>query len=527
MIKISLTRKLIVVFSGILVAVTALNIVLNCILLPKVYTRNKFEAMEKLYNSLYAEYERDSDIDTIISILKDSLDNENFRVYVWDKDNKLIIDSLPLSHYEEFSNAEPKEQPTQADYKNRKFDNFYVPKRDFHFGRNEAFLFFSKIDDDNVIYECDNYVIFAFTSFENYEEKNLYLKGYFPDEYKVLIQLPYASVDEAIAISNTLLFIVGIAMLIVGLIIVTITSRTIARPVKELSHIAKSMENLDFSKKYSSKRKDEIGSLGESINSLSTKLESTINELYEKNERLQQDIELKSRVDRMRKEFIANASHELKTPVAVISGYAEGLRDNIAVSDESRILYTDVIIEEAEKMDHIIRQMLDLMELDSTEEIVSGQSVSITDAVNEALASYDLIFKQNNISLTCDLDEDCIVRGDYFRLHQAVINYISNAVNHVDDNRIIRVSVKKTDDKVTFLVYNSGASIPTDDKTNIWERFYKVDKAHTREYGGTGLGLSIVRSIIELHGGEYGFNNLSDGVEFYFILDREAKTYET
>ncbi|MBQ8003356.1 MAG: HAMP domain-containing histidine kinase, partial [Clostridia bacterium] len=202
-----------------------------------------------------------------------------------------------------------------------------------------------------------------------------------------------------------------------------------------------------------------------------------------------------------------------------ISGYAEGLRDNIPDSKEARDMYTEVIIEEAGHMDKIIRQMLDLMELDGTDELLNGREVSLSMLAEAAVESFELILKNNNIKLECSFDEDCTVWGDYMRLQQAVTNYVSNAINHVDENGIISINVKKTGDKVLFSVYNSGAAIPDGEERNIWERFYKVDKAHTREYGGSGLGLSIVRSVIELHNGEYGFKNHNDGVEFYFVLN--------
>lgn len=518
MIKKSLTSKLIIVFSAILIAVVTLNMVFNGLLLSKVHRDKKIAAMEALYQSLVSEYNTGSDSDSVIEIVKNTLSKENLRVFIWDKNDNLIIDSLPLSYDgEEF--LPPPQGKHEAPPQMQGLGEFKGGRRDFRFGRMEMFLFNMDLNEEDILSENENYSIFSVKSFDNYEEKTLCLRSLLPGEYKLLIQMPYAPVDEAIGISNALLLIVGSIMLIAGIIIVAITSRTIARPVKELSQIAKSMEQLDFSKKYSVSRCDEIGSLGDSINSLSSKLEATINELYEKNERLLSDIELKSRIDTMRKEFIANASHELKTPLAIISGYAEGLRDNIATDEEARKLYTDVIIEEAEKMDNIIRQMLDLMELDGADKLLDVRDISLSMIVNEALDSFDLILKNNNVSVSCHFDDECTIQGDYLRIYQAVTNYIANAINHVDEKKIIEISVKKTDDKVVFSVYNSGITICEEDKTNIWERFYKVDKAHTREYGGSGLGLSIVRSIIMLHNGEYGVINHPDGVEFYFILN--------
>lgn len=518
MIKTSLSRKLIVVFSAILIAVVAFNIIINALLLSRVHQNIKIDAMEELYYSLSTRYKQGASEEGVIQIVKDTLTKENLRVFIWDDEDKLVIDSFPFSDENRQNNSSW--QGTENENNSLKIPSGMIREREHNFRSNrmELFAFYQDVSEDDKLFENKDYLVFSHTNKSTYEEKNLCLRGYLSGGYKILIQMSYASIDEAGFISNTLQLIVGAVMLIIGIIIVAFTSKTIAKPVKELSQIAKSMEQLDFSKKYESDRVDEIGSLGDSINSLSNKLESTIDELYKKNKELLIDNELKSRIDIMRKEFIANASHELKTPLAIILGYAEGLKDNVAVDDESREMFTDVIIEEAEKMDHIIRQMLDLMELDSSNTLMDGREVSLSEIAEDALNSFDLILKNKNITVNCFIEDDVIVYGDYFRLYQAVTNYISNAINHVDDNRIISISVKKTGDKIRFSVYNSGANIPEEDKDNIWERFYKIDKSHTREYGGSGLGLSIVRSIVELHGGEYNFENLENGVEFYFVL---------
>ncbi len=528
MIKASLNKKLIVVFSSILIVVVMLNLIINSQLLPRVYENNKLDAMNVLYEDIYNRYENNSDTDAIVEIVKDVLAKENLRVFIWDNNDRLVIDSLPLSNDENFffnDSHKPSEHISENFSENSNNSDFRVQNRPFDrrffYGRSELFLFYSEVKEDDVIRKEDNYTIFSYVSFGDVKDENLCLRGSLPNNYKLLIQMPFASIDEAVFISNSLLFFVGIVMLFIGIIVVAITSRNIARPIKELSDIAESMENLDFSRKYKHNRSDELGKLGDSVNSLSEKLEHTINELYEKNDKLQEDIEFKSQIDNIRKEFIANASHELKTPVALISGYAEGLRDNIADNEATRKLYTDVIIEETQKMDHIIRQMLDLMEIDGKENILNGTKFSLTSLATEVIISFDLLLKSKDIKVNFDVLGDCTVFGEYWRIYQALSNYITNAVNHIGGERRVKISVSEDDKMVKVSVFNTGEPIPEDDIPNIWERFYKVDKAHTREYGGTGLGLSIVRSVIELHKGKYGVVNHSDGVEFYFILNKE------
>lgn len=534
----SLRSTLMFVFSLILILVVISNILINSWLLPRVYQDNKIKAMKDFYREIYEQYSTGGDDYAVISLVKSVLSTENIRVFVWDSNDMLIIDSLPLSRYDEDNDTPEEPSPAyerQGDETVRSRGNsqwqrnnpfFFEGRNNMNIfnGRNERFIYYMNISQEDIVAQGDDYTIFSIVS-NNFsaskEDYDFYLRGTLPNDYKVLLQMPFSSIDEAVKISNTLLMFVGMIMLLFGIIVVAFTSKTIAKPVKELSDIASSMEKLDFSRQYVHNRRDEIGSLGDSINSLSSKLESTINELYEKNEKLKQDIELKNRIDNMRKEFIANASHELKTPVALISGYAEGLRDNVAGDEDSRRLYTDVIIEEAGRMDNIIRQMLDLMEIEGSEKVVDGTEFSLFDLVVDVANSFNLLIKGADIKLTLNSQGDTVIYGEYWRIYQAVSNYLSNAINHVNDKKIIDVWVKEDKDFVVLSVYNSGVPIPEEDIENLWERFYKVDKSHTREYGGTGLGLSIVRSIVQLHKGEYGVKNHPDGAEFYFSIKKE------
>ncbi len=509
--KRTLTGKLIVVFSGILIAVVLLNVAINSFLLSKVYLNIKIDSMEDLYSDLSMEYEKNGGSDAV-EIVKESLKNNNLRVFIWNDEGKLIIDSFPLSDFDDEDFKEFKPEEVGEDERNRRWDfrrNEIFPPREFRFYPNET-----------VVKEIDDYTLFYYSDRES-DDRTYCLKGNLFENHKILIQMPVASIEEAVALFNTLLLIVGVLMLIVGITVVAITSKNIAKPVKELSEIAQSMQKLDFSKKCDYNRRDEIGSLGKSINSLSEKLEQTINELFEKNEKLKKDIELKTEIDNMRKEFIANASHELKTPIALIGGYAEGLKDNIVKDEDAKALYANVIIEEAGRMQGIIHQMLDLMEIEATETILDGMDFSLKDLVDDVINSFNRIITGNSISLDVICDEDVTVFGDYKRIYQAVSNFISNAINHLDENKIISITLENSKDKVKVKVFNTGNNIPEEDMGKIWDRFYKVDKAHTREYGGTGLGLAIVRSVVEMHGGEYGAENLTNGVEFYFTLKKE------
>lgn len=501
--KRSLSKKLILVFSAILISVIALNVLISAFLLEKVYRKEKIDLMRDFYSEIKTNYSNGATEDEIAQSVKQTISNENIRVYIWDESDTLVLDSFPLL-------APEAEEPSQPEFGR---DKRHTDWR----GRAELFIFNAEARAEDIICEDEDYSVI---SYKTELSQSLYLRGKLPGGFKILVKMPISPMSEAVKISNYLSILVGILTLIAGIFIVAVTSNTIARPIKELSWVAEAMRNLDFSKKYTGERSDEIGSLGESINSLSEKLEDTILKLREKNEQLEREIESKTRTDVMRKEFIANASHELKTPIALIAGYAEGLRDNVVKSDNARETYAEVIIDETKKMNRIVRQMLDLMEIEGAEKL-KGRRFSLSDVVDEAANACGLLAENNSVRLKRILGENCTVYGDCARINQAVINYITNAINHVDEKKEILIKTEDLGERVLFSVYNSGKNIPESAMEEIWTRFYKVDKAHTREYGGSGLGLAIVRSVINLHGGEYGVENLPEGVRFYFILNKE------
>ncbi len=512
-IKSTLSKKLILLFSAILISVVALNVCISMVMLEKVYFHSKISDMKSSYETLNAECGKDASKENITRAVKELISYNNMRVFIWDENDNLIIDSVPILRIEDAAGEQPDlpMPPSPDDGKRREH-----PER----RKGEFFIFNADVKKSDLIFENNDYSIISFSNFDNLGQKSLYLRGTLHEGLKVLLQVPISPMKEAVTISNYISIIIGIIVLIIGVLIVLIAAKRIARPVTELSKIADAMQNLDFSKKYKGNRNDEIGSLGKSVNMLSEKLESTIGELKEKNEMLQRDNELKEHIDEMRREFIANASHELKTPAALILGYAEGLKDNIAADEEARAMYTDVIIDETKKMDQIIRQMLDLMELEEKKEVLNAEIFSLNELANDVLQSCRVLMENKNVSLKCSFD-DVSVSGDSRRIYQAALNYVTNAVNHVDENRIIEVKVKDEGECAYFGVYNSGKEIPKEDTDRIWEKFYKIDKARTREYGGTGLGLSIVSSVIKLHKGQYGVINCGSGVEFYFRLRKE------
>ena len=252
---------------------------------------------------------------------------------------------------------------------------------------------------------------------------------------------------------------------------------------------------------------------------MSDQLEQTISELKSANVELQKDNERKTQIDEMRKEFLNNVSHELKTPIALISGYAEGLKDNIAEDKESRDFYCDVIIDESSKMNNMVRKLLTLNQLEFGNDQVTMERFDITQLVKGVISGMKLLIEDKGASVTINTDEPVYVWGDEFKIEEVVTNYMSNALNHLDYDKKIDVRIIRENGLVRVSVFNTGNPIPEGDIDKIWDKFYKVDKARTREYGGSGIGLSIVKAIMESHNQQCGVKNYEDGVQFWFTLE--------
>lgn len=341
-----------------------------------------------------------------------------------------------------------------------------------------------------------------------------------------LFQSPLESIRESVKLANRFLAYVGIGSAILSAIIILIVSGKITKPIKELTAISQRMIHLDFDAKYTGNSKTEIALLGQNINDLSCTLEKTISELKCANNELQRDIEKKTKIDEMRKEFLSNVSHELKTPIALIQGYAEGLKEGISDDEESRNFYCEVIMDEAAKMNNMVKKLLTLNQLEFGNDNVTMERFDIVALIRNYLQSADLLCKQKEVKVIMEEYPPVYVWADEFMVEEVFSNYFSNAMNHVAEDKVIDVKLKVQDRIVRVSVFNTGEPIPEESLSHIWEKFYKVDKARTRAYGGSGVGLSIVKAIMDSLNRRYGAINYDNGVEFWFELESAGEHNE-
>lgn len=378
--------------------------------------------------------------------------------------------------------------------------------------------------DNNILEVQDNLIIRTIME-EKTNNGYLFLAAELENGNELYIRTPISFIHESVEISNRFLYTMAFFVIIVAAIIVSFVSKKFTKPIVELNNIAKKMSNLDFSKKYQeTDTGDEINNLGKSINIMSDKLEKTINTLRNSNLELERDIEEKSKIDEMRKSFISDVSHELKTPIALIQGYSEGLIENVNKDEESRKFYAEVIQDEAGKMDRLVKQLLELMSLEYGEREFNNKMFNIIELENEVLRKLEVMIKEKEIEVQFENNKSINVFADSFYIDQVVTNYVTNAIKHakeVNGKKYIKIENEVNIEKNTVLikVFNTGENIKEEESRRLWNRFYKGDESRNREDGSTGIGLSIVKAIMNNYGKEYGFKNTENGVEFYFELE--------
>ena len=351
------------------------------------------------------------------------------------------------------------------------------------------------------------------------------LSGVLDNGYLLYVRIPITSIQESVKISNNFLYLMAGFAILIAAVIVSFVSRKFADPISELNAIAKKMANLDFSHKYRiTGADDEINNLGKSINAMSDKLEKTIKQLRDTNIELEKDIEEKSKIDEMRKSFISDVSHELKTPIALIQGYSEGLLENVNTDEESRKFYAEVILDETNKMDKLVKQLLELMKLEYGKREFKDTKFNVVEVEKEVVRKSKVMLEEKQVNVQIKYSGEIMVLADDFYIEQVITNYLTNAIKHVEEIQGLKeISIENVVDveknKVRVKVFNTGKNIKEEDITRIWNRFYKVDESRNRQDGGTGIGLSFVRAIMNNYGNQYGVMNKENGVEFYFELN--------
>ncbi len=402
-------------------------------------------------------------------------------------------------------------------------DNGKVPlSSSFDFGRKKIFRIPRHVQMlINVLEkEKDKDTLFAVSSSDQIQNKAITFIGKLQKDKYLVIEKPLSVVVESSKIAERFTIISGIITLVIGSIIIFFLSGTITKPIIKINDTALAIAKQDFSKKIDYSGDDELGTLADSINLISSELDGALSELKEANSKLREDIEKERKLEKMRRRFVSSVSHELKTPISMIQGYADGLKFNIAKDPDDVNYYCNVIIDESKKMSRLIKDLLDLSSYESGTFTIEKKEFNLSNLVEEVVEKYRNELDKRNINFILEIQENSNIIADKLRIEQVILNFINNAQRHVNDNGNIVVTLKNLDKYIYLSVYNTGDNINKSEIDNIWTSFYKVRSKKSKPNEGTGLGLAIVRAIIELHKGKYGVNNLDDGVEFWVKIPK-------
>ena len=335
-----------------------------------------------------------------------------------------------------------------------------------------------------------------------------------------------ANVETSVNVAGSVYSFMSISMIVVMSVIFYLLVAKFTKPLVEMNEITKDMAALNFERKCADYGSDEIGELGHSINTLSTTLDATLVDLKYKNKQLEKDIERRHALDNARSSFISNVSHELKTPIAIISGYAEGLCEGISNDPEVIKEYCQIIQDESQKMNALVIELLELSKLDSKTQPFTPDFFDIGACVQSLLSHLSLQFEQKGITLINRIPSPLVCYAQEDKIEIVLRNYITNALAHCDGQRIIELNYRESNRFIEIGVFNTGNNIDENDLPEIWDSFYRADKAHGRSENRFGLGLSIVKSIMTNHNCRYGVKNTKNGVVFTFEVSKDTEYYD-
>ena len=478
--KSGLRNRLLLLTVGILLVYFILTLACNLLLMERFY---RYHVKNKLLNAKDILSEMDEpDMETIIQ-----LEEQNISVVIADIDtDEIIYNSRYVDHF-------------MPDFIAR-----IIP--DIHWWAENS--------PDGYYIDINDMKRHTASGVEIESEKRIML-GAVTERYLFELSTSYTSVREAASISLEFTFLIGIVVLIIALFACYRQSSGLTQPLVQITNVADQIAHLDFSQKCPTNTVGEIKNLAESINTMSDFMQTHINELQAANAQLKEDIKIQQAQEAARKDLLANLSHDLKTPIGLISGYADGLRNGMAKTDQEVTEYCDIIVDESDRMMTMIQRLMELFRLESGTVQPELEDFNLSDLLDYILDIFSIEIVRQNIQLSSSYPNEMYIHADYSSVEQVVTNYMQNAVNHISNGHDIRLTVTDTGSHYRLSIYNSSAPISEEECSKIWDSFYRLDKSRARENRHSGLGLSIVRENMDLLNSPYGVSNVEGGVSFW------------
>ena len=302
--------------------------------------------------------------------------------------------------------------------------------------------------------------------------------------------------SNTVEIMKDQMFVISIAFVLLAIFFSLYASRKIARPISKTNSSAKELAKKNYDVEFNATGYLEVEELNDTLNYAKSELATT---------------------EKLQRELIANISHDLRTPLTMITGYGEVMRDLPGENTPENI---QIIIDEATRLSSLVNDLLDLSKLQSGAIKAEKQKYCLTDSIRDIFVRYAKLKEQDGYNIEFESNEDVYVNADELKVSQVIYNLVNNAINHAGEDKTVIVTQKIKGKKVVVEVTDHGEGIPADKLRYIWDRYYKVDKEHKRGVIGSGLGLSIVKSILDAHNARYGVRStLGKGSTFWFEMD--------
>ena len=497
----SLRLRLAVILVGVTAGIIIIGTFINSVFLGNYYIATKQEELVDMYdrvNRIYGSSEEPQDtIDKEeFQYLRDRCYNLGIQMIIVDTSYDILFENVPNNDKNNVDNV---------------------------LERLKKLVFKVDKEKKTILKKTSDYELYKYAY---NKDGGIYVEmwGELKNGHLFLMRFSNESVMEIVSVANKFYLNVGLILTFIGILSTGFIATRVTKPIRELAELSKKMSRLEFDVKYTGKATDEVGVLGESMNEMSYALEKTISELKVANNELKRDIAKKTEIDELRKEFISNVSHELKTPIAIIQGYAEGLKESVNDDAESMEFYCDVIVDEASRMNKMVRKLLTLNQIEFGNVVADYERFNVVEIIDNILNQTQILIKEKEAIVDFDNTKQIYVWSDEFQVEEIITNYLSNALNHLDNEKIIKIDIVEQGKTVRISVENTGENIPEESIGRIWDKFYKVDKARTREYGGSGVGLSIVKAIVKSLNMECGVENTHRGVKFWFELESDRET---
>lgn len=490
--KASITRKLFIITTVVFGLFICGTLIIQSVFFESFYVNKKRNDLKSTIENFRESYNKAEVKDRVAEILEEYEGDSNIKLVIWSGTGKLTFLA--------------ETQRNRAEYlRLRELTDF-------------AIQWVQVPESITTLINQNKTIIVTTKDIQNLDKKLIAITPNMESGEVIFAISSLQNVSEAASVINQFYIYFFIGAIIIVIALSLIYSNMIGKPLVKINRTATKMANLDFSEKCTFKSNDEIGNVAASLNFLSENLDNALTSLRTANAKLEEDIEKERNLEKMRKEFVASVSHELKTPITLIDGYAVGLKDDIFEGEE-KDFYLDVIIDEARKMGHLVTDMLDLSQLESGNFKLTLEEFNLKELVVLTLKKYETLFTEKLVRIETNLMDNVRINADFGRMEQVLTNFITNALKHVDENGSIRVNMVDKGEYISVEVENTGSHMPEEELDRIWDKFYKLDKSRNRKLGGTGIGLSIVKNILTLHGYGYGVSNTEDGVKFFFNVN--------